>query len=510
MCGLVGAVGQLVTDDRKALWKLLQLDTVRGPHSTGVFTRKYNFGKNKKGKNKVDTYYLNKSLGTPWDWIVDHGDDFVRGLPQVDSHVYIGHNRWATKGAINEDNAHPFKQGNLVGVHNGTLTARSINKLDDHTEFETDSECVYHNISENGLEETYSRLEGAWVLIWHDLAKNETYIIKNNQRPLWLAHTQDEKRLFWASEKWMLDVAFAQNKIKTKDYFELDDHTLYTLKTERFGKATIEKGERFRPLPPLAHTYTPPYKPAYRSGQHLPFDRDAKKSKDPVVQNMGIRDAWEACKGKRLPFFIDGSKTKNGEIFYGEALTKDWIVRLDMTKHKTVAKYLDDWGEETWYLGDVSLISHTPQGKVIVTIKPWSMSEPLDYLGQDRAGRTVPYWDGDYDFIDFCTDQAIVGINTYVNWFNALSEDDQIKELESKHTVFENLKGQEEDENKLYKVGNNMVDRSRAEEVLGAGCGMCSEIVDIKDIDKVEWAFGTEHYLCPKCSLKGQIDMMIG
>ncbi len=47
MCGIVGAVGAIAFKETKMLKTLLQLDTIRGPHSTGMF------GVDSKNKGKI-------------------------------------------------------------------------------------------------------------------------------------------------------------------------------------------------------------------------------------------------------------------------------------------------------------------------------------------------------------------------------------------------------------------------------------------------------------------------
>lgn len=198
MCGLVGIAGNVGINLEKAFKRLLELDTGRGPHSTGVFAVK-------SGGDTV----LAKSLGTPWDLAETKGfNACFTGVIKV----LLGHNRWATKGKINKQNAHPFEFNTLAGAHNGTL--RSVDTLDDYKQFDVDSENLYHHMARNGVDETIPKLNGAFALTWYDKIDGTVNLIRNDERSLFFTYTEDMKTVLWASEDWMLLVAAAQSEVK--------------------------------------------------------------------------------------------------------------------------------------------------------------------------------------------------------------------------------------------------------------------------------------------------------
>lgn len=220
MCGLVGCAGMIGDKEEKAFVNLLQFDTVRGPHSTGVLV-----------VNSHKHASVHKELGTPWELF--DSLKFEKAMNGINN-VLLGHNRYATKGAINVANAHPFLFDGVIGAHNGTLVSQYT--LDDYRDFDVDSENIYHHMNNNGVDDTIQKLNGAFALTWYDRKDGTVNFIRNSQRPLFYAFTEDRKTLFWASEEWMLSVALGRNGIKHSGIINLAELHLYTLKVN-FGGA---------------------------------------------------------------------------------------------------------------------------------------------------------------------------------------------------------------------------------------------------------------------------------
>lgn len=204
MCGLVGIAGDMEFRDEATMKRLLLLDFFRGMDSTGFASVSKNTGEIKVVK--MDSHPINLFANKSFD----------KALAGYNSKVFIGHNRAATIGKVNEYNAHPFRFGDVVGAHNGTLDSASWRRLEDAIgeETSTDSMAIFAAINKIGIDETIALMEegltsttGAWALTWYDGRDNTFNMIRNKHRPLWYAWNKDFKRLFWASEWPMIDAA---------------------------------------------------------------------------------------------------------------------------------------------------------------------------------------------------------------------------------------------------------------------------------------------------------------
>lgn len=208
MCGLVGTASTLaLTLAQKNIMKqLLYVDALRGAHSTGVYSVQTNNLDDVLVKRDVDgPMFVTSKL---WD----------KATSLANANVMIGHNRYATKGKINSDNAHPFRCDDVVMVHNGTL--QTFHGLKDSTKFDTDSETIAHNLASVGVDEAetvISELHGAFALVWFDRRDRSLNFIRNGERDLYIGH--DEKKmakskvLWWASEKEMLHLCVNRNSV---------------------------------------------------------------------------------------------------------------------------------------------------------------------------------------------------------------------------------------------------------------------------------------------------------
>lgn len=233
MCGIVGCAGSIAGPGENAFKDMLLFDYLRGEDSTGVafVTRD---GEVDVVKGAVDPITL-----------MDTGR-FTDRMRKKNV-VLIGHNRAATTGKVVKRNAHPFEFDNLVGVHNGTL--RNKYHIPGNTQFDTDSEALYNYINEFGVEAAINIVKGAYALVWYDKKEDTICLLRNDERPLFLAQSKDRKQLYWASEAWMMVVATSRRKIELlSDPVELPINSLFTYNIpdvgKEFEKANVKKVEQ--------------------------------------------------------------------------------------------------------------------------------------------------------------------------------------------------------------------------------------------------------------------------
>ncbi len=187
MCGIVGYCGS-----RKVLPVLLnglkRLE-YRGYDSAGVVCLK---------DDQLVKYRSQGKLANLERLI---GDDLI-----VDSHIGLGHTRWATHGAPTTENAHPHSDcsGNLVVVHNGIIenyhSIRQDLKKKGHTFLsETDTEVLAHLIEEYlvndlvaAVKKAVSQIEGSYAVgvLWTGMP--DTLVCVRNQSPMVVGLGEDE------------------------------------------------------------------------------------------------------------------------------------------------------------------------------------------------------------------------------------------------------------------------------------------------------------------------------
>ncbi len=131
----------------------------------------------------------------------------------IDSHVGLGHTRWATHGAPSEANAHPHCDcsGDLVVVHNGII--ENYNSLRDELivkghcfNSETDTEVLAHLIEENleddlaaAVRKALVKVEGSYALAVLWIKQPDRLIAVRNNSPLVLG-IQESGGSFLASD----------------------------------------------------------------------------------------------------------------------------------------------------------------------------------------------------------------------------------------------------------------------------------------------------------------------
>lgn len=205
MCGIVGFItAEAVTgaaERRRWFTGALRAGVVRGEDGTGAFLVPHK-----------------ASIGEAADWckIGAMPEELLQSEigksklgPSADfsaMRAVIGHNRSATIGKVSTANAHPFQEGPITLVHNGTLT--STHNLPTPKASakgaDVDSHVITHNLANHSVAEVVRELDGAYVLVWHDARDQSINIIRNLQRPLHMMQLKFQNTIMLASEAEML------------------------------------------------------------------------------------------------------------------------------------------------------------------------------------------------------------------------------------------------------------------------------------------------------------------
>lgn len=296
MCGHVGVAGKLEFKDEATAKRLLLFDYFRGPDSTGFAAV--------SGDSKTATVV--KMASHPVDLF--DSKRFVSALSGWNSSVFLGHNRLATKGAVSGVNAHPFHYGDIIGAHNGTLTMWSWDKLNEINgeKSDVDSQAVFMAIDKVGIEEVAPVLQGAWALVWYDMAAKTLNFLKNKERPLWYAYDKEFKRVFWSSEWPAMDAAISMSTQGYEMYHNDEGHRFFSFKDNwlyTYDMDELREGYKSLPNPRMAelkgkevvsvvNTYhgsgTAPFQ---RTNSGSPTGCTSNKGKKPKVVNlMGTAD----------------------------------------------------------------------------------------------------------------------------------------------------------------------------------------------------------------------------
>ena len=286
MCGIVGVAGAIGIKEENVFKDMLIFDAVRGINSTGV-----------AGVTSMGGISVTKLAAGPTD-LVQYGP-FNKMLAKVNN-VLIGHNRYATQGAVNSVNAHPFEFETVVGVHNGTL--RNQYKLPDSREYDVDSENIFHAIDTMGIEETVPLLDGAYALVWWDAVEENLNFLRNKERPLCYAFDTDGKNLYWASEAGFLRLAAARRGVKLGEVTEFTVDTHYSIEIKRGQKLPEFSTElRLGFTPPLAVTSTTTGGKWGPNTWNPKTGKWEKKDNIPVIGTKGViysQNVWKKY-GKR-------------------------------------------------------------------------------------------------------------------------------------------------------------------------------------------------------------------
>jgi len=236
MCGIVGILffeDENMTKEEKAIRKeaglflfteILSLTETRGKDATGV-TALFENG----------DYVIQKGAFKATDFISRYGDessDFDNFLnlcreQEEEPRAFIGHCRKSSVGNITDnENNHPIRAGEIVGIHNGTLKNQNkiFKKLGCKRDGTVDSEAIFRLLEHftkkckqpftmEILEETVSRLQGSYSCLAYNANNPFQIAAFRKDRPMEFCLIRNMKMLIITSEQQFFRTAlFNYNK----------------------------------------------------------------------------------------------------------------------------------------------------------------------------------------------------------------------------------------------------------------------------------------------------------
>jgi len=230
MCGILAAVSKekLSLAELKALKELFVVTTLRGIDSTGILIA---------DTLDENIYRLWKEVGNFYDCA---GDPSV--VENFKANLVMGHCRWATKGNVTKDNAHPYVFENFIGMHNGTLddadylpTAKGNEGFKDKTD-----SWIFFNKLDQHLKDGGQLLDFIKELTWwcaHAIImwdkKSSLSFFRDYQRPLSIGVEKTSGTVFLASEKRFLE--FIENKHVSFNIHDVKPGILYEIDMKKVG-----------------------------------------------------------------------------------------------------------------------------------------------------------------------------------------------------------------------------------------------------------------------------------
>ena len=406
MCGIVGVIAKykagLFQKHIDLFEQILLVDQIRGTDGTGIIY---------DTKGGID--YAKAPYGAG---AFIHQPVFKNSMETAlrEGHFLVGHNRAATKGNHTWGNTHPFSEGNITLVHNGTLY--------DHEnlakETAVDSHAICKHMAINGAEETLKVIDGAFALVWVDTDTQTLNLARNHLRPLHLVETDT----CWVISSelglglWMAD----RHSQKVLSSFQLEVKKIYTFDINNMKEYTTKDVEYLIPKPVVVYPYITKYagedwwsgQGKYSMGEEssTPFQsrrqRHMNKKKEeqtkgnviPITQHAKVTSPTRGYNTEILfqPDWLS-SKDARSAIIHDKRLEKNFVLGRVFGEPKTQVRFYGKYDEleEVCRLEKVSgIISHTSikNGTTIYTVKDVKAVNTFPSIVEARNEQELTKW----------------------------------------------------------------------------------------------------------------------
>ena len=225
MCGISGVftfkrpVFQLTKKITNFVDQATYVGSLRGRDATGIMgVMRDNPAEIVTAKRAIDGSMFGDTY--TYQNIVKDVDDYA---------VTVIHNRKGTLGGNTDGMAHPFVEGHITLVHNGTLYNHT--KLGGGNKCASDSQAIaYALMCAQDPKDVLEDLDGAFTLIWHNAIDQTMNIARNEQRPLSVGFNESHNNevMLFCSESGMLTWLADRCDLPIKETMSPTVGTLYT------------------------------------------------------------------------------------------------------------------------------------------------------------------------------------------------------------------------------------------------------------------------------------------
>lgn len=234
MCGIVGILTKrnngFTQTDTDLFQQALIVDSLRGLDSTGMFSV----------TNHGDIDYM-KVASHPFRLLQNREAAEMLTAAIYNGKALVGHNRKATSGRVVNENAHPFVEGHIILVHNGAIHNAAEVAGKSNAVVEVDSHLIAHLLAkEDDVAKALGQLNGAFAVVWYDQKKHSLNLVRNSQRPLFIA--EFGALTFFGSEEKMLEWLCERNHMKTAVIREVPIDTVISFSLEDNTKGETSAG----------------------------------------------------------------------------------------------------------------------------------------------------------------------------------------------------------------------------------------------------------------------------